>query len=49
MPTHIYAWTELIGGLLEQGIAQDEIDTMARVNPARLLGIDRSQLESQIT
>jgi hypothetical protein len=39
MPTHIYAWTELIGGLLENGIAQDEIDTMTKVNPARLLGI----------
>jgi hypothetical protein len=39
MPTHPYAWSELIDGLLAHGIAQDEIDTMARVNPARLLGL----------
>ena len=39
MPTHTYAWSELIGGLLANGIAQDEIDLMTKKNPARLLGI----------
>ena len=40
MPIHTYAWAELISGLLEHGITQDEIDWMARVNPARLLGLE---------
>ena len=40
MPIHTYAWSELIGGLLENGISEDEIDTMGKVNPARLLGIE---------
>jgi hypothetical protein len=40
MPIHTFAWSELIGGLLEHGITQGEIDTMAKLNPARLLGIE---------
>jgi hypothetical protein len=39
MPIHTDAWAELTGGLREHGITQDEIDTMARVNPARLRGL----------
>lgn len=41
MPPHTFAWSELIGGLIEHGIAQDDIDTMARVNPARLLDLEQ--------
>ena len=41
MPIHTFAWTELIGGLLEHGITLAEIDTLAKVNPAHLLGIEQ--------
>jgi predicted metal-dependent phosphotriesterase family hydrolase len=40
MPIHTYAWAELLKGMREHGVTEDEIDHMARVNPARLLGLD---------
>ncbi len=40
MPIHTYAWRELLRGMRENGISENEIDVMAKINPARLLGIE---------
>ena len=40
MPIHTYAWRELLKGMRENGINENEIDAMAKINPARLLGIE---------
>ena len=40
MPIHTFAWTELVGGLREHGLTENEIERMAKVNPARLLGLE---------
>ena len=39
MPIHFYAWAELIASMREHGLSEDESDVMAKVNPARLLGL----------
>ena len=36
----VWAWSELFRGLRENGITEEDIDRMARVNPAHLLGLD---------
>ena len=41
LPIHTFAWSELLRGMRENGIAADDIDMMVRSNPARLLGLDR--------
>lgn len=40
LPIHTYAWSELLRGMRENGIVEDDIDTMVRSNPGRLLGLD---------
>ena len=40
LPIHTFAWSELFRGMRENGIAEEDIDRMARSNPARLLGLD---------
>ena len=40
MPIHTFAWDELFKGMRENGLTAYEIDLMAKLNPARLLGVD---------
>lgn len=40
LPIHTFAWSELLRGMRENAIAEEDIDMMARSNPARLLGLD---------
>jgi hypothetical protein len=40
LPLHTFAWRELIGGMLENGISRNQIDIMTKTNPAKLLGMD---------
>jgi predicted metal-dependent phosphotriesterase family hydrolase len=40
MPIHTFAWRELVTGLREHGLTENEIDRMTKVNPARLLGLE---------
>lgn len=40
MPIHTFAWEELISAMCENGLTDKEIDVMAKVNPARLLGLE---------
>jgi hypothetical protein len=40
MPIHTFAWSELFRGMRENGLMEEEIGLMARVNPARLLGLE---------
>ena len=40
MPIHTFAWSELLKGMRENGLTEEEIGLMSRVNPARLLGLD---------
>jgi hypothetical protein len=40
MPIHTFAWTELLNGMREHGLTENEIDLMAKVNPVRLLGLE---------
>ena len=39
-PTHVEGLRTFIAALLAEGISQEEVDLMARRNPARLLGLD---------
>jgi predicted TIM-barrel fold metal-dependent hydrolase len=39
-PVHTAGWKTYIEELLKAGITQQEIDWMAKRNPARLLGLD---------
>jgi hypothetical protein len=39
-PVHPVGWKAYLEGLLKAGLTQAEIDTMARRNPARLLGLE---------
>lgn len=38
-PSHVDGYKSLIAGLLKEGISKEEIDLMARKNPAKLLGL----------
>ena len=38
--SHIKAMRDFILGLKKLGLSQDQIDWMARKNPAKLLGLD---------
>jgi hypothetical protein len=40
LPIHTFAWAELLRGMRENGLTEDEIALMCVVNPARLLGLD---------
>jgi len=40
MPIHTFAWSELLNGMRENGLAKEEIDLMAKTNPADLLGLE---------
>ena len=40
MPIHTYAWRELLKGMRDNGIREEDIDLMAKTNPARLLGLN---------
>ena len=40
MPIHTFAWSELLSGMREHGLTEEEIGLMARVNPAHLLGLE---------
>ncbi len=40
MPIHTFAWSELFRGMSENGLTEEEIGLMAKVNPARLLGLE---------
>lgn len=40
MPIHTFAWEELISAMRENGLTDKEIDLMAKVTPARLLGLE---------
>ena len=39
-PLHPEGWYEYIGAMREAGVSDEDIDTMSRRNPARLLGLD---------
>jgi len=39
-PVHTTGWKAYLEGLLKAGLRQEEIDTMARRNPARFLGLE---------
>ena len=43
MPIHTFAWEDLFGGMREHGVKKEEIEQMAKVNPARLLGLNPRQ------
>jgi predicted metal-dependent phosphotriesterase family hydrolase len=40
LPIHTYAWEELLRGMREHGLTEEEIAQMSKVNPARLLGLE---------
>ena len=40
MPIHFFAWEEYLDAMRENGLSEEEIDLMNKVNPARLLGLD---------
>ena len=40
MPVHMFAWMEFFQAMREHGLTEDEINLMAKTNPARLLGLD---------
>ena len=40
LPIHTYAWEELLRGMREHGLTEEEIGRMPKVNPARLLGLE---------
>ena len=45
LPIHTYAWEELLRGMREHGLTEEEIGRMSKVNPARLLGLERCGTE----
>ncbi|MBT3342850.1 MAG: hypothetical protein HN712_19195 [Gemmatimonadetes bacterium] len=40
LPVHAYAWSELLAGMRENGLSDEDIDRMSKTNPARLLGLE---------
>ncbi len=40
LPIHTYAWKELFRGMRENGLTEEEIGLMSKVNPARILDLE---------